>query len=234
MMKQRPRPVTPSLVEKVDFKLLHVVQATRVLRKLRKVIGDVDVLYFLFEQICFVEEENYRDAGEGFVINDCFEYVARLHQSVGFAIFVQKLIEFARRDEEQYGRHLLETLIPFLSLRSLTPDVDEPKWNIFDKELMLAYALRGFARMQNVQLGWYVILQNNHVKRWCKFLTEKMHFIPNRSNSMLGSLAYNHRNQNTASLLHNYSQLDQLLIEHQYYYEHDNITLQIMWQILMG
>lgn len=59
------------------------------------------------------------------MIDNRFEHISRLDHTIRTTVFGDNLIEFIRGGQEEYGRDSVETLKPFLTLRSLTTDVNE-------------------------------------------------------------------------------------------------------------
>lgn len=76
--------------------VLHVQDRVRVAGKLRIVPADVRVrvLDLLRQQVRLVQEQDDRDAGEGRVVDDRVEDVARLFEAVGFSTRSEFFIKF--------------------------------------------------------------------------------------------------------------------------------------------
>ena len=161
MVEQRLRMFVPPRVEQTQLKVLHVLQRRRVAPELGKVVPNADVLDLILEQVHLVQEQDYRDVPERLVVDDRLEYAARLDEPIRLTVFEQNLIELARRRQEHYRSDRLETLVPLLALRPLTPDVDESEWDVFDDKLVFRDAFRRLARVQNVEGRRDVVLQRS-------------------------------------------------------------------------
>lgn len=114
----------------------------------------------LNEQVSLVEEQDDWDWPETPVIDDCVENVDALLESIGHAIFKQRLVKGARRNEKENRRHLVETLEPFLSLWSLATNINESEGHPFDVDEVLVDTTGGFTRVKNIILTWYIALYN--------------------------------------------------------------------------
>ena len=115
----------PALIEQLQFKLLNVAEPSCVTGKCRKVVADVGNMHLFGQQISLVQEENYGDVREGFVVDDRVENVARLHETICATVFKQDLIIFTRRCEEENRSNIVKALIPTLSLRTLPSDINK-------------------------------------------------------------------------------------------------------------
>jgi len=73
-------------------------------------------VYLFGEQIRLVQEENYGDVRERFVVDDRVEDVARFYETVRATILEQNLVVLAGRCQEQNGSDAVEALIPTLAL----------------------------------------------------------------------------------------------------------------------
>ena len=157
-MEQGPRPDAPLRVKQPQLKLLHITQPTRVTGELRERLLDADPLDLVREQVGLVEEENDGNVRETSVVDDHLEYVARLYESIGASVLIDRLVEFAGGSEEEDRCDPGETLEPLLTLRPLPAHVDEPERYVTHDELVFTDALRGLARVQDVEVCGGVVL----------------------------------------------------------------------------
>ena len=166
MTEERKRSVAASLIEKIEFEHLDVRQRVWIAGELTEIVLDVNVsiLDLLLEQISLVKKKYDRDGREGLIVDNRFKDVARLDQAIRLAILVEDLIEFTRRDEEEDRSDLVETLVPLLSLGALAANVDEPKRNVLDAELVLSDALGCLSRVQDVERVRNIVLQRTQQK----------------------------------------------------------------------
>lgn len=70
---------------------LNILQPVRVSPELWKVLAYVDRADLLYQQVCFVEEEDDGDVEEELVVDDGLEYVHALHQAVCPSVLHQNL-----------------------------------------------------------------------------------------------------------------------------------------------
>jgi len=90
---------------------------------------------FLFEEIFFVEEEDDGGVAEPLVVADGVEELQRLLHPVGRFVLVQDLVVLAHRHAENDGRHVLETMDPFLTLGSLTAHIKQLEIEVFERKV---------------------------------------------------------------------------------------------------
>lgn len=138
--------------------IFDVFERARVATKVATVGFDVNFGDFLLEQIVFVEEEYELDRSEILVVDQSFEHFARLVETICRRVLAQVLVELARRGQKQYGRHVRKTLMPLLTLRSLTANVDESKRHTFYFHFHFVYRRRGSSGSQYVRQRRNVIL----------------------------------------------------------------------------
>jgi len=79
-------------------------------------VADIGNEHLFREQVSLVQEENYRDMGEGSVVDDRVENVARFFETVCATIFKQNLIILTGGRQEENRFDIVKALIPTLAL----------------------------------------------------------------------------------------------------------------------
>ena len=103
MMEKSVRAILSTRVKELNFKFLNIFQSFWIglRRKLvRKMILDAGNLNFLLQQVSLIEEENDGYICKRFVVDDGFENVTRLDQTICSPIFEERLVILAGGNEE--------------------------------------------------------------------------------------------------------------------------------------
>lgn len=103
MMEKSMGAILSARVKELDFELLNVLQSFRIRsrRKLiRKMILDAGNLNFFLQQVSLIEEENDGYICKRFVVDDGFENVARLDETIRSPIFQERLVVLTGGNEE--------------------------------------------------------------------------------------------------------------------------------------
>ncbi len=71
------------------------------------------------------------------MVDNRLEHVSRFDHAIRTTVFGDDLIELIRGRQEEYGGDAVEALEPFLTLRSLTANINETAGRITDSMFML-------------------------------------------------------------------------------------------------
>jgi len=120
-----------------EFDSVVVVSASSVVREAKFEVVDE---YLVLEEIDFVEEDDDRFVAEPSTVAEVVEELNRLVHSVHGFVFEQSLVVFAEGQAKDDRPDSFEAVDPFLPLRPLAADVDEPKRVFADIKNDLFYA----------------------------------------------------------------------------------------------
>ena len=118
--------------------------------------------YLLPKQILLVEKENDGDFLEKTIVPYILEQVQRLLEPIARLVLAQVHVVAAAGDDENDGRHVVETLYPLATFVALTADVDDVKAHRSIGELGFEDASRQNATVEKILHVGNVIGASNH------------------------------------------------------------------------
>lgn len=126
--------------------------------KIGEKIANVGRMNLFLKEVILVEEDDDRDATEAPVVDNGLEDIQRLNQSVCHPVLQDCLVVSAGGHKEEHCSHIIETVKPFLPLRSLASDINESKLDTLNWHNILVNASSRFPRMQDIFTTGNIVL----------------------------------------------------------------------------